>query len=585
MLALASPAFAESRAIELLTGSGAGTDVEFNASSADGSRVFFETTEDIAGTGDVDAGAVNDIYKAEGGTITLLSGSDTDGAVEFNGSADDGSRVFFTTGENIAGTGDSDNEDDVYKAEGGTITLLSGNGATLPAAFKGNSADGSRVFFTTDEDLTGTGGDNDGVDVYKAEGGAITLLTGSGASTNVDFEGNSADGSRVFFRTEEDLTGTGDDSDGELDVYKAEGGSITLLTGDGAATGVSFLGNSADGSRVFFRTTENIGGGDTDGAAVDLYKAEGGSITLLSGSGTAIDPEFAGNSADGSRVFFETTENIAGTGDSDNAKDVYQSEGGTITLLSGSGAAQNASFTGSSADGTRVFFRSDEEIPGTGAGDSGQHIYQAAGGAITLLTGAAPGAAFFEGNSADGSQVYFSADDILSTGDNDGADDVYKAEGGAITLLSGGGTAIDPEYAGNSADGSRVFFRTTENIAGTPDSDGAFDIYQSRLVPDQVVPPIGEEPPSVDTAAPDTTITAGPKKKEKKGKASFSFSSSEPGSTFQCKLDDGSFEPCTSPDDVKVNKGKHTFAVRATDAAGNVDPTPASQGWKVKKKK
>jgi len=29
----------------------------------------------------------------------------------------------------------------------------------------------------------------------------------------------------------------------------------------------------------------------------------------------------------------------------------------------------------------------------------------------------------------------------------------------------------------------------------------------------------------------------------------------------------------------------HTFTVVATDASGNTDPTPASDGWKVKKKK
>jgi hypothetical protein len=83
----------------------------------------------------------------------------------------------------------------------------------------------------------------------------------------------------------------------------------------------------------------------------------------------------------------------------------------------------------------------------------------------------------------------------------------------------------------------------------------------------------------------DTTITAGPKPKEKKGNASFEFSSSEAGSTFQRKLDDGAFEPFTSPEGVKVKKGKHTFEVRATDAAGNTDPTPATQDWTVKKKK
>jgi DNA-binding beta-propeller fold protein YncE len=88
-----------------------------------------------------------------------------------------------------------------------------------------------------------------------------------------------------------------------------------------------------------------------------------------------------------------------------------------------------------------------------------------------------------------------------------------------------------------------------------------------------------------DTDPPDTTITAGPKAKTKKKTAKFEFSSSEPGSTFECKLDSGSFEACTSPRDIKAKKGKHTFEVRATDAAGNVDPTPATQSWTVKKKK
>jgi len=43
--------------------------------------------------------------------------------------------------------------------------------------------------------------------------------------------------------------------------------------------------------------------------------------------------------------------------------------------------------------------------------------------------------------------------------------------------------------------------------------------------------------------------------------------------------------PCSSPLSQKVKPGKHTLEVRAKDAAGSVDATPASQTWKVKKKK
>jgi large repetitive protein len=76
------------------------------------------------------------------------------------------------------------------------------------------------------------------------------------------------------------------------------------------------------------------------------------------------------------------------------------------------------------------------------------------------------------------------------------------------------------------------------------------------------------------------------KKKKKKAKVTFEFTSSDPSSSFQCSLDDQVLKvPCSSPYKIKVKKGKHDFEVRAIDAAGNVDPTPASDDWKVKKKK
>jgi hypothetical protein len=84
---------------------------------------------------------------------------------------------------------------------------------------------------------------------------------------------------------------------------------------------------------------------------------------------------------------------------------------------------------------------------------------------------------------------------------------------------------------------------------------------------------------------PETTIVKGPKKKTTKRKTTFEFISSEAGSTFECKLDKGEFAPCSSPHKVKVKKGKHTFQVRAIDAEGAVDPTPAARVWKVKKKR
>jgi hypothetical protein len=85
--------------------------------------------------------------------------------------------------------------------------------------------------------------------------------------------------------------------------------------------------------------------------------------------------------------------------------------------------------------------------------------------------------------------------------------------------------------------------------------------------------------------APETTITKGPKDKTKKKQATFEFSANEPGATFECSLDGGAFALCTSPHTVKVKKGKHSFSVRARDAGNNVEGSPATDDWKVKKKR
>jgi hypothetical protein len=91
-------------------------------------------------------------------------------------------------------------------------------------------------------------------------------------------------------------------------------------------------------------------------------------------------------------------------------------------------------------------------------------------------------------------------------------------------------------------------------------------------------------PVTGDTRPPQTKVGSGPPRKTKQKAARFKFSSDEAGSTFFCSLDRGAFKRCTSPKKYKVKRGKHTFAVFARDAAGNVDASPATHKWKVKKK-
>jgi hypothetical protein len=89
-------------------------------------------------------------------------------------------------------------------------------------------------------------------------------------------------------------------------------------------------------------------------------------------------------------------------------------------------------------------------------------------------------------------------------------------------------------------------------------------------------------PPPPDTTPPETTVDSGPAASTSITSASFAFSSSEAASTFECSLDGAGFAACTSPAAYSgLALGSHTFEVRATDPAGNVDGSPASHTWSI----
>jgi hypothetical protein len=87
---------------------------------------------------------------------------------------------------------------------------------------------------------------------------------------------------------------------------------------------------------------------------------------------------------------------------------------------------------------------------------------------------------------------------------------------------------------------------------------------------------------TVDTTAPQTTIGSGPSGPTRDATPTFAFTAGEPGSTFQCRVDAGAWIACASPRTIaKLADGAHAFRVRAKDAAGNVDSTPAQRLIKV----
>ena len=160
---------------------------------------------------------------------------------------------------------------------------------------------------------------------------------------------------------------------------------------------------------------------------------------------------------------------------------------------------------------------------------------------------------------------------FAQTAPNIDADPLFVNELLGEFALRGGSPAIDSAFSPPLAAGE-----STTDLAGAPrvlDGNGDGVAARDMGAYEAPVPP--------DTTPPDTLVRNGARLKRRlaPGARRFlfrvGFSSTEAGATFQCRLDLGDFASCSSPFQRRLAPGRHSFEVRAVDAAGNVDPTPA----------
>lgn len=90
----------------------------------------------------------------------------------------------------------------------------------------------------------------------------------------------------------------------------------------------------------------------------------------------------------------------------------------------------------------------------------------------------------------------------------------------------------------------------------------------------------------IDTVAPETSISSVPGNPSGPAVNFGIFNGDALGGSaiagFECKLDAGAFTACSAPYSLlSLSDGSHTLQVRAVDAAGNADDTPASYTWTV----
>jgi len=486
---------------------------EYAGSSAEGSEVFFTTSEKLV-PGDTDNGFV-DLYErfydgaagVESYVTREISTGPTGGNdsydVSFDAVSSDGARAFFSTDESLV-AGDQDKARDVYERNTttGETILFSGGPSScapcgnreVPATFVGGTADGSKVFFSTQERLA-AGDEDDATDVYVRDPSQPTAtLASPGGVAPVTFDGASADGDDVVFETT-DQFGAGD-TDSEPDIYERDLGAGTTklvsLTGTcpsplpAAECAPIYRATGPDGS-VLFQTKARLTAADQD-SFQDVYKwssSSGASLVSTSGEGEEGEGEhnavYAGMAAGGGIVYFETDEPLSVV-DAGEENDVYAWTPGSTALVSAGSADFPAVFDDASADGSRVLFSTRQSVAGADSGEK-LDVYGRKGGTTALLSPGSPEFdATFVGASSDAAVVFYSTAEKVSSADLDSIPDIYgQAGGGSPGLVSvgpaGGNGSFTPHLSAVAAAGDHAFFITRERLTVDDDFANENDVY------------------------------------------------------------------------------------------------------------
>ena len=434
-----------------------------------------------------------------------------------------GDTLYFRASDN------NGNGTELWRSDGtedGTQLVEDINPGSFSSNLTGLTSVGEALFFTADD---GTNGRELWTSDGTAEGTELVKNSTPGSAGSSLWEPTSFNGG-FFFTVDDGISGR--------ELWKSDGTPAgtslvkDILPGAGSATPNNL---TVVGDALFFAANDGAAG-------PELWRSDGtaAGTTMVkdirpgaSGSGPGQLTEVGGS------LMFRASDNAGlRLWKSDGT------EGGTETLGGPSGL-----YGLTDVGGTLYFrdcdgglWRSDGTTGGT---ELVKDIADGCGGGPNNITGAGNKTFFTIDDGTHGSELW------ASTGTEAGTELVADIQPGS----AGSGPANLIEVSGN------LFFSADDGADGR-------ELWKAIT----------------DTLPPDSTIDSGPDtgSATKDDTPELVFSSSEPGSTFECQVDAGGFSDCTSPHEIgPLSLGEHTFEVRATDGAGNTDPTPASRTFTV----
>ncbi len=454
------------------------------------------------------------------------------------------SREALTSNAIPVGLTNEEGRENIYEWSGGKLQLVNvlpggeaAKGAVLGSGFEDVrnvvSSDGSRIFWTTENQLDGPLYMSDVVPGQKVQTVQVDAPAPGASPPPADrsrFETANAAGTMVFFLDEEPLTldskltpvGSGNsDEINDLYVYDTVTGSLTDLSvdptaGEQANVQGLVLGTSEDGSIVYFVARGVLAEGAESGKENLYVESEVAStwssprlVAVLSGGDRGDLGEANQFSQSPTRMTSRVSPNgryLAFMSDAklrtsnfpegyDN-RDVNSGQPDEELFLYDEATSQlscvSCNPTGARSDG--LFEAQVEDEPGPLVDRSGlwhgRWLAASIPGWTALAAGPDPTAPVESRVLSDAGRLFFDSADALVPQDTNGREDVYEYEpqgigscvrpGGCVSLISSGTSAEESAFLDASESGGDVFFLTTSRLV-PQDVDTSLDVYDAHV--------------------------------------------------------------------------------------------------------
>jgi len=308
------------------------------------------------------------------------------------------------------------------------------------------SADGTRIAFVSSANLTG--GNPDGnfeiflfvTTTVNPDGtlGGFTQITNTIGSTSNEEPAISADGTRIAFRSRANLTGGNADGNREIFLFDAISGFTQItqtINGTNREPAIS-----ADGTRIAFVSNRDLTGGNADlSSEIFLFNTATMGFTQITNTPPGSNNAQPAISADGTRIAFVSNRDLVPGGTTDLGSGIFLFDATTVNADGTLGAFSQITYTTDvagfngqpsiNADGGRIAFVSNRDLVPGGNADLSLEIFlfDAAASSFTQITSATDGFSLDPSITASGARIAFDSGDNLTGQNADRNDEIFLA--------------------------------------------------------------------------------------------------------------------------------------------------------------